>query len=131
MSQAGSSLGFVSDERDVPSPDPFYGAWVGLNQQQLSSGLREARAAAALAFGDLQVQLLRELLNQMKAYGAPAAQTVPVQASLDQLEASLRQLRARMADAAARGTTTHAASPRTSAIPDQGADGVRPHGADA
>ncbi len=72
---------------------------VGLDQRQLSSALCQARAACALAFGDLQAQLLHELLTQLKAHNAPAMQTMPVQASLDQLEASLRQLRTRMPDA--------------------------------
>ena len=107
----------------VPRRHPFYGAGVGLTQQQLLRELRQARAAAVLAFGGLQAQLMRELLTRMQANGAPAEQTVPVQASLDQLDASVRELKARVADAAGPGTTTHAMA-HTAAVPGRGEQGA-------
>jgi hypothetical protein len=47
--------------------------------------------AVSVAFGELQVLLLRRLAAQLRCAGAPAGQTLRLQASTDQLEASVRE----------------------------------------
>ena len=60
--------------------------------QQLSAALYEARAAASVAFGVLQVALIRELVVRLQAAGSPAGQTMPLQFWADQLEAAVSEL---------------------------------------
>ena len=47
----------------------------------------------SVAFGDVQIALMRELAARLKAGGTLAAQTLPLQASTDQLEAAVREAR--------------------------------------
>jgi hypothetical protein len=61
--------------------------------QQQSTALMRARAAASVAFGDLQVVLLRDLARRLRAGGVPPGRTMPIEATSDQLEAAVRELR--------------------------------------
>ncbi|MCY1145679.1 hypothetical protein OWR29_47405 [Actinoplanes sp. Pm04-4] len=54
--------------------------------------LLHVQTSISAAFGDLQVLLLRELSVQLKAHGASVADTLPLDASCDQLDAAVRDV---------------------------------------
>ena len=71
--------------------------------------LVQVRAATCAALGELQVRLMRELTARLNASDAHANDSLPVDASTDQLEAAVREAKATL-DTAPRHHPT-AASP--------------------
>ena len=60
-------------------------------QRQQSPERILAGVLVSVAFGELQVLLLRRLAAQLTSAGVPAGQTLRLQASTDQLEAAVRE----------------------------------------
>jgi hypothetical protein len=66
---------------------------VETHHRQPSPALIKVKASASADLADIQVDLLRRLCALLKVAGAPAGNTVCLDASIDQVEASVREIR--------------------------------------
>lgn len=91
---------------------------MAVDQARQNLALMRARAAASVAFGDMQVILMRELAVWLKAGDTPADRSLSVEAMTDQLETAVREMRC-VLDAAQQAGTADTSSSR-------GSNGITP-----